>query len=116
MIVKTEIAPLSQLPKTGCRYALTSARVKTPLILGVCALQHGQPARLRTARKRRIERRNLVFRQHEIAGRGVFAGMFRGRRLRNREHRSRTGEEAQRDLTRRRATRPPRAARPPAPP
>lgn len=55
--------------------------------------------------ERRIERRDLVFRQHQIAGRSIVAGMFRGRRLRDREHRSCTGEEAQCDLARRRATR-----------
>ncbi|MGX1320954.1 hypothetical protein AB7M17_004407 [Bradyrhizobium sp. USDA 377] len=60
----------------------------------------GRPRGFGPPRKRRIERSDLLFRQHEIARGRVFAGMFRRRRFRNCEHRSCTGEEAQRDLTR----------------
>ena len=46
-------------------------------------LQHRQAARPRSARKRLVERGDIVLPEHEIAGRGIFARMLGIRSFRN---------------------------------
>src|ERR1700677_3012783 len=60
-------------------------------------LKRRQASRFRPARKRVVERCDLVPAEYELAGRGVVGGMLRRRGFWYREHRRRAGQESQRD-------------------
>ena len=64
--------------------------------------QHRKAARPRSARKRLVERGNLVLAEHEVSGRGVFARVQGIRGFWNCEQVRFAGQETQGDLPRRR--------------
>src|ERR1700688_2702428 len=88
-----------------CARRLTAAGHDLSSSMRNVSLQHRQASRFRSTRKGRIERRDLVTAEHEVAGRGVFGGMALARGFWNRKHERIAREKTQGDLARRSAMR-----------